>query len=92
MNSAKATVDKLGFRDEVTLNDMCPQTCCDHFTASIIMTVEETGTTIGLYEKFKSKITEGGYCLRANTDTVSINMAFEEQNPRLVALCLSLPK
>jgi len=55
VNGAKATVEKLGFRDEVTLSDMCPPKCCDHFTASRIMTVEKIGTTIGLYEKFKQE-------------------------------------
>ena len=40
VDGAKVMFEKFGFRAEVTLNDRCLQTCCDHFTASVIMTVE----------------------------------------------------
>ena len=40
VDGSEVTFEKLGFRAEVTLNDRCLQTCCDHFTASVIMTVE----------------------------------------------------
>lgn len=81
VDGSQVTFEKVGFRAEVTLNDRCLQTCCDHFTASVIMTVRGYEQPRGL-NLSKSESIEQNYKVEANINHHLHKEALEEVDPQ----------